>query len=62
MTTHSDWAWTRRTFLQTSVMALALAVLPGLRPQRVAAQALPEGRLTLLNVWTDERLDVTYRN
>jgi len=48
--------------LQTSAMALALAVLPGLRPQRVAAQALPEGRLTFLNVWTDERLEVTYRN
>lgn len=43
-------------------MALALAVLPGLRPQHAVAQALPEGRLTLLNVWTDERLDVTYRN
>lgn len=62
MTTDSERAWTRRTFLQTSVMALALAVLPGLRPQRVAAQAFPEGRLTLLNVWTDERLDVTFRN
>lgn len=62
MTTDSNWAWTRRTFLQTSAMALALAVLPGLRPQHAVAQALPEGRLTLLNVWTDERLDVTYRN
>ncbi|ULA62594.1 MAG: hypothetical protein LZF86_40098 [Nitrospira sp.] len=62
MTIHSDWAWTRRTFLQTSAMTLALAVLPGLRPQRAVAQALPEGRLTFLNVWTNERLEVTYRN
>ena len=62
VTTDSGWAWTRRTFLQTSVMALALTVLPGLRPQRAEAQTFPEGRLTFLNVWTDERLDVTYRN
>jgi uncharacterized protein YcbK (DUF882 family) len=26
------------------------------------ASGLPEGRLTLLNVWTDERLEVNYRN
>lgn len=62
MTIHSDWAWTRRTFLQTSMITLALTVLPGLRPQRAVAQTLPEGRLTFLNVWTNERLEVTYRN
>ena len=29
---------------------------------RAVAQMLPEGRLSFLNVWTDERLEVTYRN
>lgn len=62
MTAESDWAWTRRTFLQTSAVALVLGVLQTVMPSRAAAQALPEGRLTLLNVWTDERLTVTYRN
>jgi uncharacterized protein YcbK (DUF882 family) len=33
-----------------------------LDPSLVFASQLPEGRLTLLNVWTSERLDVTYRN
>ena len=27
-----------------------------------SARELPVGRLTFLNVWTDERLDVTFRN
>lgn len=62
MTAESDWAWTRRTFLQTSAVALVLGVLQAVMPSRAVAQAFPEGRLTLLNVWTDERLTVTYRN
>lgn len=62
MTTDSDRAWTRRTFLQTSAIALVLGALHAFMPSRAAAQALPEGRLSFLNVWTDERLDVTYRN
>jgi uncharacterized protein YcbK (DUF882 family) len=28
----------------------------------VSARDLPEGRLKFVNVWTDERLDVTYRD
>lgn len=31
-------------------------------PSLAFADHLPEGRLAFLNVWTDERLDVTYRN
>ncbi|MEQ1792814.1 MAG: DUF882 domain-containing protein [Nitrospira sp.] len=62
MTTDSNWAWSRRTFLQVSAVAMVLGAVQALRPPRAAAQALPEGRLTFLNVWTDERLDVIYRN
>jgi uncharacterized protein YcbK (DUF882 family) len=31
-------------------------------PSRAAADSLPEGRLRFYNVWTDERLAITYRN
>ncbi len=58
----SKWAWTRRTFLRTSLASLAM---PGGRlvcPSIGLAQELPEGRLTFFNVWTDERLDVRYRD
>lgn len=33
-----------------------------IRPPVVSAYDLPEGRLTFVNLWTDERLDVTYRD
>ena len=58
----SKQGWTRRAFLRTS---LAGAVLLGGRwvcPSVAWANDLPEGRLRFVNVWTDEQLDVTYRN
>lgn len=58
----SNGAWTRRDVLRVSLVG---AMLLGGRlacPTVTFARELPEGRLTLFNVWTDERLDVTYRN
>ena len=54
--------WTRRAFLRTSLAGVALLAGRLICPPVAFARELPEGRLTLFNVWTDERLDVTYRN
>ncbi len=58
----SEWAWTRRTLLKISVAGVAVLGSKLLLPQVSSARELPEGRLTLFNVWTEERLEVTYRN
>ena len=58
----SQWAWTRRAFLQVSMVSTLLLSDRLIGPQPVQARELPEGRLTLVNVWTNERLDVTYRD
>lgn len=58
----STWVWTRRAFLQVSLVGTLLLTGRLVGPQPVQARELPEGRLTLVNVWTDERLDVTYRD
>ena len=58
----SPWAWTRRTFLRTSVAGLALLGGRLVCPSVTLAQELPDARLTFFNVWTDERLTVTYRD
>ena len=58
----SKWAWTRRAFLCTSLVGAALLGSRLICPPAALARELPEGRLSLFNVWTDERLDVTYRN
>jgi uncharacterized protein YcbK (DUF882 family) len=70
----SKSVWTRRTFLHTALVGAALLggrlVVPPVASARALPEGkylpegrhLPEGRLTFLNVWTDERLDVTYRN
>jgi uncharacterized protein YcbK (DUF882 family) len=57
-----QWAWTRRAFLRTSLVGAALLGGRLFYPSVTFARELPEGRLTFFNVWTDERLDVTYRN
>lgn len=54
--------WTRRAFLRTSLMGAVLLGGRWICPSMTFARDLPEGRLTFLNVWTDERLDVTYRD
>ena len=56
------WSWSRRTFLRTSLAVFMVGGVRSLNPARVLANQLPDGRLTFLNVWTDERLEVTYRN
>jgi uncharacterized protein YcbK (DUF882 family) len=61
-TDQSTWAWTRRAFLQVSLVGTLLLSGRLVGPQPVQARELPEGRLTLVNVWTNERLDVTYRD
>ena len=55
-------AWTRRAFLRTSLVGLAILSSRLVCPTVTSARELPVGRLTFLNVWTDERLDVTFRN
>lgn len=58
----SKWVWTRRAFLQASVVGTLLLSGRFVGPSPVQARELPEGRLTLVNAWTDEWLDVTYRD
>jgi len=62
MSVESQWAWTRRTLLCTAVAGLMAGAVHVLSPARARAGQLPEGQLTFLNVRTDERLTVTYRN
>lgn len=57
-----NWDWTRRTLLKTSCAGLALLGSRIVAPSIASADSLPEGRLSFYNVWTDERLTVTYRN
>ena len=58
----AKWAWTRRAFLQASLVGTLLLSGRLVGPQPAQARELPEGRLTLVNVRTDERLEVTYRD
>lgn len=58
----SKWAWTRRAFLRTSLVGVAMLGGRLVAPSLTFARELPEARLTFFNVWTDERLDVAYRN
>ena len=54
--------WTRRTFLRAALIGAAFVGGRMIVPPALFARDLPEGRLTLVHLWTDERLDVTYRN
>ena len=62
MNLESEWAWTRRTLLRTAMAGLMVGAVHALSSARARASQLPEGQLTFLNVWTDERLTVTYRD
>lgn len=53
--------WTRRAFLRTVTVGTALAVSRLALPFDAWASRLPEGRVRLYNLQTDERLSVTYR-
>mgnify|MGYP003339902315 CR=1 FL=1 len=62
MNMESEWAWTRRTLLRTAAAGVVIGLMQACWPSRAAATQLPPGELPFLNVWTDERLTVTYRN
>jgi uncharacterized protein YcbK (DUF882 family) len=54
---------TRRSLLRATLIgAVAVAVGRLIRPSAAFAGELPEGRLTFVNLRTDERLEVTYRD
>ena len=57
-----SWTWTRRSFLKTSVVGLLLIGGRLLRPSVARADELPDGELTFVNVHTNERLRVRYRD
>jgi uncharacterized protein YcbK (DUF882 family) len=61
-TLESERGWTRRVLLRASLVGAAILGGRLICPSMTFARDLPEGRLTLVNVWTDERLDVTYRD
>lgn len=61
MTSDAASLWTRRRFLRTTAVGMALAVARLVLPSDGWAARLPEGRLSLYNLQTDERLSVTYR-
>jgi uncharacterized protein YcbK (DUF882 family) len=58
----SKWAWSRRTFLRTALVGFAMVASRLAVPSLAMADQLPQGRLTFVNVRTNERLAVTYRN
>jgi uncharacterized protein YcbK (DUF882 family) len=60
----SDWSWTRRTLLKTSVAGVLCMGGRFLSPSLGRAQAapLPKGELAFYNVHTGERLCVRYRD
>jgi uncharacterized protein YcbK (DUF882 family) len=59
----TNWAWTRRSLLKTSMVGLLLlgGRLLGPSITRAQTEELPEGELSFYNVHTDERLRVRYR-
>lgn len=52
--------WTRRDFLRTTAIGMALTAVRLAFPAEAGAR-LPEGRVRLYNLQTDERLTITYR-
>lgn len=62
MRPHPQPSCSRRGFLRASAVGAALVCARLILPQAVWAQGGPVGKLTLLNLQTDERLSVVYRN
>lgn len=62
----SEWSWSRRTLLKTSVAGVLClggrVLMPRLALAQSQADMLPEGELALYNVHTEERLRVRYRD
>ena len=53
--------WTRRDLLRTTAVGMTVAAIRLAFPVDTWAARLPEGRVSLYNLQTDERLSVTYR-
>ena len=53
--------WTRRDLLSTTAVGMARAAVRLAIPSDTWAARLPEGRVSLYNLQTDERLSVIYR-
>lgn len=62
MTQHIHTLWSRRTFLKTALVGVALLGSRLILPDEVAAQPVRSGRLRLFNRNTHERITVRYRN
>ena len=62
MMEESERGLTRRAVLRTSLIGAVLVGARWMCPSIASARDLPEGRLKFVNVWTNEQLDVTYRN
>ncbi|MCE3224305.1 MAG: ycbK [Nitrospira sp.] len=61
MATSGPSLWTRRDFLRTTAMGMAVAAIRLALPIDTWAARLPEGRVSFYNLQTDERLSITYR-
>ncbi|TAJ25998.1 MAG: DUF882 domain-containing protein [Nitrospirae bacterium] len=55
-------AWTRRSLLKASLAGLLVLLGKTTSPAEMIPVRLPEGRLVLYNLHTDERATVTYRS
>ena len=62
MSQQAQGLWSRRFFLQSSFLGLALLGSRFAFPNTTSAHSLPEARLRLYNVNTKERLLANYRN
>lgn len=61
MSQHLHTLWSRRTFLKTALVGVALLGSRLVLPDEVAAQPVRSGRLRLFNRNTHERITVRYR-
>ncbi len=61
MSSDAPSLWTRRGFLRTVMVGTAMTVARLAVPSNAWASRLPEGRVSLYNLHTDERLSVRYR-
>lgn len=52
----------RRTFIKATLVGILAFMIDGTIPDDVSARKIPEGRLSLYNTHTGERLKVSYRD
>ena len=61
MAPDAPFLWTRRGLLSTTAVGMAWAAVRLAIPSQTWAARLPEGRVSIYNLQTDERLSVIYR-